>query len=294
MGHHRHQIPLSSGECSPKASIVTEPQSSIEEGKASMNNIAVISQLTSSTVDDVSFASSSTIHAHKIIAELVGSYVIILIGCASIMVNKKGEISMVGVGAAWGLAVMVMIYTLGHISGAHFNPAITLALASSCRFSWKQVPGYVGAQVGGSVLAVLSVKVMFNHENVDIKGLTTTRLKGSLTCLQGLLWELLISFILMLTIFGVAVDTRAVNELSGISIGAAVLFNVMIAGNMTGASMNPARSIGAALVNREFENLWIYVVGPVVGMLTATAIYNVLLTDHNSHKKNIINANERV
>ncbi|CAN1836189.1 Aquaporin NIP1-1 [Linum perenne] len=158
--------------------------------------------------------------------------------------NKKGQISTVEVAAAWGLAVMVMIYTLGHISGAHFNPAITLALASSCRFPWKQVPGYVGAQVAGSTLAV---------------GTVATRLQGSLSTLQGFLWEFIISFILMLAVCGVAVDTRAVrmysiymhmhmhlllcnlnsplklqtmqiNELSGITIGAAVLFNVLIAG----------------------------------------------------------------
>ncbi|CAN1183048.1 Aquaporin NIP1-1 [Linum perenne] len=224
MGHnHRHQIPLSSGGCSPKASIVTEPQSSIEEGKAaSINNQAAVSQVTSFTVDDLSFA-STTIHAHKIIAELVGSYVIILVGCASIMVkNKKGQISTVEVAAAWGLAVMVMIYTLGHISGAHFNPAITLALASSCRFPWKQV--------AGSTLAVLTLRVMFSNQDVDIKGTVATRLQGSLSTLQGFLWEFIISFILMLAVCGVAVDTRAINELSGITIGAAVLFNVLIAG----------------------------------------------------------------
>ncbi|CAN1836190.1 Aquaporin NIP1-1 [Linum perenne] len=173
--------------------------------------------------------------------------------------NKKGQISTVEVAAAWGLAVMVMIYTLGHISGAHFNPAITLALASSCRFPWKQVPGYVGAQVAGSTLAVLTLRVMFSNQDVDIKGTVATRLQGSLSTLQGFLWEFIISFILMLAVCGVAVDTRAVrmysiymhmhmhlllcnlnsplklqtmqiNELSGITIGAAVLFNVLIAG----------------------------------------------------------------
>ncbi|CAN1836184.1 unnamed protein product [Linum perenne] len=150
-----------------------------------------------------------------------------------------------------------------------------------------QVPGYVGAQVAGSTLAVLTLRVMFSNQDVDIKGTVATRLQGSLSTLQGFLWEFIISFILMLAVCGVAVDTRAINELSGITIGAAVLFNVLIAGEMTGASMNPARSVGAALVSKEFDNLWVYVVAPILGMLTATTIYNILLTtqvSHNNHK----------
>ncbi|CAN1216376.1 Aquaporin NIP1-1 [Linum perenne] len=201
--------------------------------------------------------------------------------------NKKGQISTVEVAAAWGLAVMVMIYTLGHISGAHFNPAITLALASSCRFPWKQVPGYVGAQVAGSTLAVLTLRVMFSNQDVDIKGTVATRLQGSLSTLQGFLWEFIISFILMLAVCGVAVDTRAVRMYS-IYMHMHMHMHLLLCNlEMTGASMNPARSVGAALVSKEFDNLWVYVVAPILGMLTATTIYNILLTtqvSHNNHK----------
>ncbi|CAL1400169.1 unnamed protein product [Linum trigynum] len=289
--NRNHQIPLSSGGCSPKASITTEPPSSLEEGLKPPTSINVhsLSQVPSSSAgDDVS--SSSTINAHKIIAELVGSYVVVFVGCGFIMESKSSEMGVVSVGAAWGLAFMVMIYALGHVSGGHFNPAVTVALAASCSFPWKQVAGYVAAQVAGSSLAVLSLSFLFDHRSeVDVK-VTVTRLQGSVSCSQGLAWEFVTSFFLMLTICGVAVDPRAIQELSGITIGAAVMFNVMIAGNMTGASMNPARSIGPALVNREFHNLWIYVVGPIVGMLAATAIYTVLLTHNHNHNHSEINS----
>ncbi|OAY33409.1 aquaporin NIP1-1 [Manihot esculenta] len=211
------------------------------------------------------------INAHKIMAELMGTYVIIFIGCGSLMIEVKYGISPVGVAVAWGLVVMVMIYALGHVSGGHFNPAITIAFAIQCKYSWRKVLGYVASQIAGSTLAILTLSVML-HGRADIK-FTVTQYSGQATDLEGFIWEFITSFILMLTICGVATDSRAINELSGVAVGAAMLFDIIIAGKITGASMNPARSIGAALVAKQFECLWVYIVAPILGMITASTMY---------------------
>ncbi|OAY35828.1 aquaporin NIP1-1 [Manihot esculenta] len=217
---------------------------------------------------------SSIINACNMMAELMGTYVIIFIGCGSILIDIKYEISAVGIAVAWGFVVMVMIYALGHVSGGHFNPAITIAFAVSCKFPWRQVPGYVASQLTGSTLAILTLSVMF-HGKADIK-FTVTQYLGQATDLEGFMWEFITSFILMITICGVATDSRAINELSGVAVGAAILFDMLIAGRITGASMNPARSLGPALVSRTFECLWVYVVAPILGMITASSAYSFI------------------
>ncbi|XAR73401.1 hypothetical protein NMG60_11007358 [Bertholletia excelsa] len=238
----------------------TNDLSAVEEGKASPSN------------SHVSTGTNMTVPT--IIAELVGSYVIIFIGCGSLMIEKRYGLTIVGIGVAWGLAVMVMIYSLGHVSGGHFNSAVTITFAASRKFPWREMPGYVLAQLAGSTLAILTLKLMF-HGTVDIRCTVTQYLRPTTNC-EALGWEFIISFVLMLAICGVATDTRAINELSGVTVGATVLMNVLIAWNITGASMNPARSIAAAIVSKEFRCLWVYVVAPIVGMVMACMIYSLL------------------
>ncbi|KAF7035692.1 hypothetical protein CFC21_046515 [Triticum aestivum] len=171
----------------------------------------------------------------------------------------------------WGLVVMVMVYSVGHVSGAHFNPAVTIAFAACRRFPWKQVPSYVLAQVLGSTLASLTLRLTFGGAHGHLSGMTPS---GSST--QGVALEFIISFYLMFVVSGVATDDRAVGDLAGLAVGATVVLNVLFAGPITGASMNPARSLGPAIVACRYGGVWVYVVGPVCGTVAGAWTYNLI------------------
>ncbi|ONK80109.1 uncharacterized protein A4U43_C01F13980 [Asparagus officinalis] len=208
----------------------------------------------------------------KLIAEVLGTYFVIFAGCASVVVNIiKGSVTFPGICIVWGLVVMVMVYSVGHISGAHFNPAVTLAFASCRRFPWKQVPAYIIAQVVGSSLASLTLRVMFGGDQKHFFGTIPT---GS--DVQSLSLEFIISFYLMFVISGVATDNRAIGELAGLAVGATVLLNVLLAGPISGASMNPARTLGPAIVMNRYEGIWVYIVGPITGTIAGAWAYNLI------------------
>ncbi|XP_059623045.1 nodulin-26-like [Cornus florida] len=253
--------------CSLKAaSIATDLSSIMEEGRATHSRVSTENIVPSPT------------NAHKIIAELLGTYVIIFMGCASMVIDGRNMLTTIGIAVTWGLSVMVMIYTLGHVSGGHFNPAVTIALAASGKFPWREVLGYVASQIAASILAIGTLILLFHGpEKKNISYYTTTQYNTrTTTAPRAFAWEFIISFNLMLTICGVATDNRAINELSGVAVGAVVLINYIMAGNITVASMNPARSIGPALLFREFQSLWLYIVAPILGTLTACTIYSFL------------------
>ncbi|XVE88266.1 hypothetical protein DITRI_Ditri19aG0056000 [Diplodiscus trichospermus] len=165
----------------------------------------------------------------KLMAEVVGTYFLIFAGCASVVVNANNEkvVSLPGISIVWGLAVMVLVYSVGHISGAHFNPAVTIAFASSKRFPLKQVPAYIAAQVLGSTLAAGTLRLLFSGPH-DVFAGTSPSPQGS--NLQAFVVEFIITFYLMFVISGVATDNRAIGELAGLAVGATVLLNVMFAG----------------------------------------------------------------
>ncbi|KAJ6954562.1 hypothetical protein NC652_006101 [Populus alba x Populus x berolinensis] len=175
---------------------------------------------------------------------------------------------MLGIAIVWGAVLMAAIYALGHVSGAHFNPAVSIALAVVRKFSWKEVLG--------STLASLTLRLLF-HEQGNIQPVVN-QYSDPTSDLEAIVWEFIITFILMFTICSVAtkISTRANKDLSGVAIGGAVMFNAMIAGPITGASMNPARSLGPALVSGVYKNLWVYIVSPILGAMAAAAVYSVL------------------
>ncbi|GJU81528.1 aquaporin NIP1-1-like protein isoform X1 [Tanacetum coccineum] len=209
----------------------------------------------------------------KLLAEVLGTYFVIFAGCAAVVVNtdKDKIVSLPGISIVWGLVVMVMVYSVGHISGAHFNPAVTIAFASCNRFPLKQVPAYVAAQVLGSTLASGTLRLIFNGRQDHFAG---TLPVGS--DLQSLVLEFIITFYLMFVISGVATDNRAIGELAGLAVGATVLLNVMFAGPISGASMNPARSLGPAIVSSEYRSIWIYMLGPIAGAISGAWVYNII------------------
>ncbi|KAK9714509.1 hypothetical protein RND81_06G099800 [Saponaria officinalis] len=209
----------------------------------------------------------------KMIAEILGTYFLIFAGCGSVTVNLDSDkmITFPGIAIVWGLVVMVMVYAVGHISGAHFNPAVTVAFAICRRFPWKQVPAYVFCQLLGATLASGTLRLIFNGHQTQFAG---TSPAGS--NLQSLVVEFIITFYLMFVISGVATDNRAIGELAGLAVGATILLNVMFAGPISGASMNPARSIGPAIVSSHYKGLWIYIVGPMAGAICGALVYNLI------------------
>ncbi|KAH8483213.1 hypothetical protein Peur_064402 [Populus x canadensis] len=208
----------------------------------------------------------------KLIAEVMGTYFVIFAGCGSVAVNNiYGSVTFPGVCVTWGLIVMVMIYSLGHISGAHFNPAVTIAFAIFRRFPSWQVPLYIIAQLMGSILASGTLALALDVTPEAFFGTVPAGSDG-----QSLVLEIIISFLLMFVISGVSTDDRAVGDLAGIAVGMTILLNVFVAGPVSGASMNPARSIGPAVVKHQFKGLWVYIVGPIIGAIAGAFAYNLI------------------
>ncbi|XP_062161254.1 aquaporin NIP1-1-like [Alnus glutinosa] len=209
----------------------------------------------------------------KLVAEVFGTYFLVFAGCGAVVVNLDNDkvVTLPGISIVWGLAVMVLVYSVGHISGAHFNPAVTIAFATCRRFPWKQVPAYVSAQVLGSTLASGTLLLIFSgHEN---------RFAGTIPAgsnLQSFVLEFIITFFLMFVISGVATDNRAIGELAGLAVGSTVLLNVMFAGPISGASMNPARSLGPAIVHCKYESIWVYLSATTLGAISGAWVYNII------------------
>ena len=203
-----------------------------------------------------------------LLAEGIGTFVIVFVGCGAIAIgSRSGGTPALVVAAAFGLAVMVMIHTLGHVSGAHFNPAVTAAFAASGHLPLARVLPYASAQVAGAVLGVVSLRIILG-DDVD---LGVTRPAGSTG--QAFAWEVGLTLILMLVIAVVATGHRVSGRVAAITIGATVAICAVVGGPVSGASMNPARSLGPALVAGDLEDLWIYLVAPVVGAIVAAYGY---------------------
>ncbi|XP_057970633.1 probable aquaporin NIP-type [Malania oleifera] len=261
------------------ANAIEQDVAKIEEGRAAAPALPP-----TEACRDVGFCSSPVVVsiAQKLIAEVIGTYFVIFAGCGSVAVNKiyDGVVTFPGICVTWGLIVMVMIYTVGHISGAHFNPAVTIAFTIFRRFPLWQVPLYIVAQVTGSILASATLYLVFDITPKTYYGTVPV---GSNA--QSLVLEIIISFLLMFVISGVATDNRATGELAGIAVGMTIMLNVFVAGPVSGASMNPARSIGPAVVNHVYKGLWVYVVGPIVGTIAGGFVYNLMRkTDKPLHQ----------
>ncbi|XP_043694597.1 probable aquaporin NIP-type [Telopea speciosissima] len=217
-------------------------------------------------------SSAVVVLTQKFIAEVIGTYFVIFAGCGSVVVNKiYGSVTFPGICVTWGLIVMVMVYSVGHISGAHFNPAVTVTFAIFRHFPWAQVPLYMVAQILGSIFASGTLSLAFDIQQKHFFGTIPT---GS--NLQSLAMEIIISFLLMFVISGVATDNRAIGELAGIAVGMTILLNVLVAGPVSGASMNPARSLGPAIIMRNYKGIWVYLLGPPIGTILGALAYNMI------------------
>ncbi|CAN4077441.1 unnamed protein product [Withania somnifera] len=208
----------------------------------------------------------------KLGAEFVGTFILIFAATAGPIVNQKynGVESLIGNAACAGLAVMIVILSTGHISGAHLNPSLTIAFAALRHFPWVQVPAYVAAQVSASICASFALKGVFNPFMSG--GITVPSVNTG----QAFALEFLITFNLLFVVTAVATDTRAVGELAGIAVGATVMLNILVAGPSSGGSMNPVRTLGPAVAAGNYKSLWIYLVAPTLGALAGAAVYTLV------------------
>ncbi len=208
------------------------------------------------------------------LAEALGTFALVFAGCGAVVVEAQtGALGHAGVALTIGLVVMAAIYAVGEVSGAHINPAVTVAFWASGRFPGARVVPYALAQVAGALAASGLLAALFP----DAVTLGQTLPAG--TALQSLGLEAVLTFLLMFVILGVAVGAKEVGLLAGVAIGGTVAFEAMMGGPISGASMNPARSLGPALVALDLRSLWVYLVGPTLGALLAVPAYRAVYGD---------------
>ncbi len=214
----------------------------------------------------------------KYLAEAIGTFALVFCGTGAIIINQEqdGVISHVGIAITFGLIVMAMIYALGDISGAHFNPAVTIAFAVGGKFSVKEMIPYIMSQAMGAFTASIILHFLFPMSDM----LGTTLPAGS--PMQSFILELILTFILMFVIIHVAKGSKEQGMFAGLAIGAVVLLEAMFAGPVCGASMNPMRSLAPAVISGHLENLWIYIIAPPLGAVLATLAWKVLQEKKNA------------
>lgn len=208
----------------------------------------------------------------KYTAEFLGTYALVFAGTGAIIIDQQthGSISHVGVAITFGLIVMSMIYTLGDISGAHLNPAVSIAFTAAKKFPVKELTPYIISQLSGAVSASFTLRYLFP----DNQFLGATIPAGSDS--QSFILEFILTFFLMLVIINVAHGSKEQGMFAGLAIGSVVALEAMFAGPICGASMNPARSFGPAIVSGHIEHLWIYLLGTTAGAIASIPVYRFL------------------
>lgn len=204
----------------------------------------------------------------RLASEVFGTFALVFAGTGAIVINQVqgGVITHPGVALVFGLVVVAMIYAFGDVGGAHFNPAVTLAFAAAGRFPWREVPGYLAAQAVGGFLASGILRVLFP----DQTSLGATLPAGS--ALQSAILEIILTVLLMLVILRVSTGAKEKGITAGIAIGSVVALEALFAGPISGASMNPIRSLAPAVVSGEWKHLWIYLLCPTLGALLAVPL----------------------
>jgi aquaporin Z len=202
----------------------------------------------------------------KLAAELLGTFFLVFAGTGAITINDVtgGVITHVGIALTFGLVVLALIYTLGDVSGAHFNPAVTLGFVAARRFPARRAVAYVLAQCGGALLASFCLRLLFaQHPTLG----TTLPRDGNAA--QSFVLEVLLTFFLMFVILCVSTGAKEKGLMAGVVVGAVIALEALFAGPISGASMNPARSLAPALVSWRLDSLWVYLAAPAAGALVA-------------------------
>ena len=210
-------------------------------------------------------------------AEGLAAFALVFAGCGAVAANARyhAALGSVGVSLAFGLVIMVMVYATGHLSGAHINPAVTIAFTLARHFPAREALAYIGAQILGASAAAFLLLAVWPSKPGNL-GVTTP----TVSVVSALVYEAVLSAFLMFVIVAVATDTRAVGSAAAVAIGGVIAVDALIGGPVTGASMNPARSLGPALATGEWHDYWIYVVGPVLGAAAGAFAYAAVRGEH--------------
>jgi MIP family channel proteins len=215
------------------------------------------------------------------IAELVGTFILVFggtaVAVAAILARPTagGAYGSLAVALAFGLALAIVVASIGHVSGAHVNPAVTIGMAATGKFPWNYVPIYVAAQLVGAVLAALATWLTFGGVGARSEAsLAATYPARGVGDLQAFIVEILITFILVFVVMAVATDERAPAAIAPIAVGFALAVGVFIAGPVTGGSVNPARSLGPMIVAGDLTSVWLYILGPIIGGALGALLYD--------------------
>ena len=207
----------------------------------------------------------------KIISEFLGTYFLVFAGTGAVVINQMTKsLTHVGVAITFGLVVMALIYTFGHISGAHFNPAVTIGFLIDKDITKREAMYYIVTQIIAGIAASATVLSLFGN----VASLGATLPSGA--WYQSFVLEFILTFFLMFVILGSAIHGKSAKSFAGIAIGATVGLEAMFGGPISGASMNPARSIGPAIVSGNLQHLWVYIVATILGAICAAMIYKIL------------------
>ncbi len=206
-------------------------------------------------------------------AEGLAAFALVFAGCGAIVTDARydGALGAVGVSLVFGLIIMVMIYATGHLSGAHINPAVTLAFTLTRHFPGREAAAYIAAQAAGATAGALALLAVWTDKPANLGATVPSVGAGS-----AFAYEFLLTAFLMFVIIAVATDTRAVGAAAAIAIGGTVALDALFGGPVTGASMNPARSLGPALASGTWSDFWIYLMGPILGAAAGALAYQAI------------------
>ena len=214
------------------------------------------------------------------IAELVGTFILVFGGTAVAVgailsrPTAGAAYDSLAIALAFGLSLAIVVAAIGHVSGAHVNPAVTLGMAATGKFPWRYAPHYVVAQLVGAVLAALATWLTFGGPARSEASLAATYPAQGVGDLQAFIVEILITFILVFVVMAVATDERAPAAIAPIAVGFALAVGVFIAGPVTGGAVNPARALGPMLVAGDLTSAWLYILGPIIGGVLAALLYD--------------------
>ena len=210
--------------------------------------------------------------ARRCFAEALATFALVFAGCGAIVLDSErdGSLGSTGIAAAFGLVIMAMVYATGHLSGAHINPAVSVAFSATRHFPLRDAAAYVPSQLIGAVAGALLLRIVWKGTPADLGATVPSVGVGS-----ALVYEGVMTAFLMFVVMAVATDARAIGAAAAIAIGGTVALDALFGGAVTGASMNPARSFGPALVSGQWQDFWLYGVGPTLGALAGAFAYEI-------------------
>ena len=208
-----------------------------------------------------------------LLSEFVGTATLVFVGCGAVVVDVHtgGALGHFGVSSVWGFVVAALVFSLGDVSGAHINPAVTIGFAAAKRFAWAEVVPYIAAQCAGAIAGAGLLRLVF----AEAEGLGQTQPNGSVGQSFGL--EVAITFVLMLVILRVSTGAAERGAQAGLAVGLTVLVLAAVAGPISGASINPARSLGPALVAGDLGDLWLYALAPTLGAVLSVPVARLMV-----------------